>query len=136
MPRLPRTVVFIDDPVAGVSYALNPTNKTATKSMRPARSGLGGRGGTRAQCPERPEYGIRWAPAAGPMNNPNIKTESLGTQTMEGVPVQGTRTTMTIPAGQMGNEQPIQIVTERWYSAGPPDHHPGEAQRSAQAARP
>jgi hypothetical protein len=23
---------------------------------------------------------------------------------------------MTIPAGQMGNEQPIQIVTETWYS--------------------
>jgi hypothetical protein len=24
---------------------------------------------------------------------------------------------MTIAAGQWGNEQPIQIVTERWYSA-------------------
>jgi hypothetical protein len=24
---------------------------------------------------------------------------------------------MTIPAGQMGNEAAIQIVTERWYSA-------------------
>lgn len=112
---LPRTVVFIDDPVAGVSYALNPTNKTANKSIRPARSGLGERGGTRAQFQSGPNtvsMGGR-----GAMNNPNIKTESLGTQTMEGLPVQGTRTTMTIPAGQMGNEQPIQIVTERWYSA-------------------
>jgi len=46
----------------------------------------------------------------------NIKTESLGRQTIEGVPADGTRTTMTIAAGQWGNEQPIQIVTERWYS--------------------
>jgi hypothetical protein len=31
--------------------------------------------------------------------------------------VDGTRVTVTIPAGQMGNDLPIQIVTERWYSA-------------------
>ena len=42
--------------------------------------------------------------------------ESLGTQFMEGVAVEGTRTTMTIPAGQIGNEQPINVVSERWFS--------------------
>ena len=42
--------------------------------------------------------------------------ESLGTQFMEGIAVEGTRTTMTIPAGQIGNEQPISVVSERWYS--------------------
>ena len=36
---------------------------------------------------------------------------------MEGVQAEGTRTTMTIPAGQMGNDAPIQVVSERWYSA-------------------
>ena len=46
----------------------------------------------------------------------NVKTESLGRQTIEGVLADGTRTTMTIPAGQIGNEQPIQIVSETWYS--------------------
>jgi len=35
---------------------------------------------------------------------------------MEGVSAEGTRTTITIPAGQIGNEQPIVTVTERWYS--------------------
>jgi hypothetical protein len=45
------------------------------------------------------------------------KTESLGHQTIEGVQTEGIRTTTTIPAGQLGNEQPIQIVTETWYSA-------------------
>jgi hypothetical protein len=43
-------------------------------------------------------------------------TEDLGSQTMEGVVVNGTRTTHTIPFGQIGNERPITIVTEIWTS--------------------
>ena len=43
-------------------------------------------------------------------------TEDLGTQTMEGVQVTGVRTTRTIPAGEIGNDQPISIVTEVWTS--------------------
>ena len=44
------------------------------------------------------------------------RTENLGKQTIEGVVAEGTRTTTTIPAGQIGNERPIEIVSERWYS--------------------
>ena len=44
------------------------------------------------------------------------KKESLGTQTMEGVNAEGSRTTSTIEAGAIGNDRPIQIVSERWYS--------------------
>ena len=43
-------------------------------------------------------------------------TEDLGSQTMEGVIVNGVRTTRTIPAGQIGNDRPIPIVTEVWTS--------------------
>ena len=43
-------------------------------------------------------------------------TEDLGSQTMEGVLVNGVRTTHTIPAGQIGNERAITIVTEVWTS--------------------
>jgi hypothetical protein len=46
----------------------------------------------------------------------NARRESLGKQAMEGVEAEGTRTTLTIPAGEIGNEQPIQVVSERWYS--------------------
>jgi hypothetical protein len=46
----------------------------------------------------------------------NRKTESLGKQMVEGVEAEGTRTTTTIPAGEIGNEQPINIVWEKWYS--------------------
>jgi TonB family protein len=42
--------------------------------------------------------------------------ESLGTQSIEGVQAEGTRTTTTIPAGAIGNERAIQITSERWYS--------------------
>jgi hypothetical protein len=42
--------------------------------------------------------------------------ESLGTQTMEGVNAEGSRTTSTIEAGAVGNDRPIQIASERWYS--------------------
>ena len=43
-------------------------------------------------------------------------TESLGSQTIEGVVANGVRTTRTIPAGQVGNDRPISIVTEVWTS--------------------
>jgi TonB family protein len=44
------------------------------------------------------------------------KTESLGKEMVEGVQAEGTRTTITIPAGAIGNEWPIDIIEERWYS--------------------
>jgi hypothetical protein len=107
-------MVFINDPVAGANYALNPNDKSATKSEwnpqnRPPRMSRGpdmaGQGGVQGRR--------QMAPGA---QRQNVKTESLGRQTIEGVQADGTRTTMTIPAGQMGNEQPIVIVRESWYS--------------------
>jgi hypothetical protein len=44
------------------------------------------------------------------------KTEKLDARSFDGVQAEGTRITTTIPAGDIGNEQPIQIVNERWYS--------------------
>lgn len=46
----------------------------------------------------------------------NAATEDLGSQTMQGVTVTGTRTTRTIPTGQIGNDAPISVVTEVWTS--------------------
>jgi hypothetical protein len=44
------------------------------------------------------------------------KVEKLASQTIEGVTAEGQKITHTIPAGAIGNEQPIDIVDERWYS--------------------
>ncbi|HEV7682376.1 MAG TPA: energy transducer TonB [Pyrinomonadaceae bacterium] len=46
----------------------------------------------------------------------NAKTESLGKQSVEGVEAEGTRQTVEIPAGAIGNERSIEMVFERWYS--------------------
>jgi hypothetical protein len=45
-----------------------------------------------------------------------LTTETLGTQTINGISAQGTRYSRTIPAGEIGNVKAIVIVTERWYS--------------------
>ena len=96
------TVVFINDPVAGFNYALNLSSKTATRTAGRGRGQPGNRGGR-----------LRAALGNG---QANVKTESLGSKTMEGVSAEGTRTTITIPTGQVGNEQPLQAVIETWYS--------------------
>jgi hypothetical protein len=46
----------------------------------------------------------------------NTKTESLGVKNIEGVEAEGTRSTKIIAAGEIGNERPINIVYEKWYS--------------------
>jgi hypothetical protein len=46
----------------------------------------------------------------------DTKTEELGTRDIEGVSAEGTRRVTTIPEGAIGNERPIEIVYERWYS--------------------
>ena len=45
-----------------------------------------------------------------------VKSETLEPKQIEGVRAEGTRTTITIAAGAMGNALPIEIVSERWFS--------------------
>ncbi|HVS24542.1 MAG TPA: hypothetical protein VMU03_12520, partial [Gammaproteobacteria bacterium] len=55
-------------------------------------------------------------PALEPFAATNRASEDLGRQVLEGVLAHGTRETATIPAGAIGNERPIEITSERWYS--------------------
>jgi TonB family protein len=48
---------------------------------------------------------------------PETTREEIGTDTMEGLPVKGTRVTQTYPTGALGNDRPLSIVTEYWYAA-------------------
>jgi hypothetical protein len=102
---------MINDPVAGVSYVLIPGEKIARKIPR---------------MQGKPDLSVEVLPRRQQMKttdgaDANVKVvqpkkESLGAQVMEGVQAEGTRTTVTISAGDMGNEMPIYIVSERWYS--------------------
>jgi hypothetical protein len=87
-------IIFIEDPVTGAQYVLDARSHTAQK--------MKSRNGT--------------PPRNRPPSSSQAKTESLGTKTIEGVEAEGTRSTLTIPAGQIGNDQPLEIVSERWYS--------------------
>ena len=111
-------VAFVHDPVAGATYALNLDKRTYTKTGRMgARAAEGGAEGARPM--PRMSRGPGGPPPPDGQPRPtrqNVKTESLGRQLVEGVPADGSRTTMTIPAGAIGNENPIQVVTETWYS--------------------
>jgi len=104
----PKSFVVINDPVGGVTYLLHPDEKTAEKMAKPfGKMGGGAREAMRNKRSAREQQEIA---------NGTLHQEDLGTQTIAGVTAQGTRTTRTIPAGQMGNEKPITIVNERWYS--------------------
>jgi len=100
----PRKVIIITDPVGGSIYTLNADTQQARQMPFRAHPGAWNRTEAAGQTArQRPE-------------NPNIKTETLGTQTIAEVTAQGTRITRTIPAGQIGNQSPIVITIERWYS--------------------
>jgi hypothetical protein len=159
----PFSTIFINDPVAGVTYTLDSRSHTALKSV-PFRFEFsnkpGAAGAATVMEGQRFEFKVApgtaaastgnvivTAPVGAPMPHPDmdqlkLKTEvlagatagatyvfktqtgpntnevkeDLGKQTIEGVLAEGTRTTVTIPAGEIGNERAIEVVSERWYS--------------------
>jgi hypothetical protein len=110
----PRTIVNIHDPVAGVMRTIDPQAKTVREmSVRPGPGGRGPNGNPANRgAGNRPNAAPRV-----PRSDPNTVTETLAMQTINGVQATGTRITHTIPAGQIGNVQAIQIVHETWISA-------------------
>lgn len=100
-----KSFVLIHDPVAGTTYELRADTKTAT--LLPARSGDKNNDTLQNRFETRIQQEIA---------NGTLKKDDLGTQTINGVQAQGTRYTRIIPAGQIGNDKPITVMDERWYS--------------------
>jgi len=151
--------VSIVDPVAHLSYVLNPTSRTAYRdTVRMATPGGGGGisadlvakldevakleeevkvrraaetgGAPDAPPPPPPSRGRGVPPPPPPPPVPlgnkvalersaanSRVTEDLGQQNIEGVTATGSRMTTTIPAGAIGNLQPIRVVLEQWVSS-------------------
>ncbi len=158
----PIQTFFINDPVGGVNYILDPRSKVARKLPRmewrwktEEKPGSGANAAPRDEeriVKERhaesrafvftlpatppgegagaPGVAVRQGGTAVALPPPGegaqfeffgsskaeAKTEKLEARNVEGVQAEGLRITTTIPAGDIGNEQPIQIVDERWYS--------------------
>lgn len=107
-------VVFyiVQDPVAHTSLSWNSNAKEATLLHQPAPE---------AAAP-RALSAIRTMPlqantSQAPRPDPNFQHEDLGTKNIDGVNAKGFRITQNIPAGQIGNDQPITVVSESWHSA-------------------
>jgi hypothetical protein len=110
-----RTAVFIHDPVASMSYVLDPAAKTVRQMQLAARGPRPeGRSATDASGHTRQSRGSEFASASG--HGAAAKTEDLGTQVIQGINAQGKRVTRTIAAGQAGNDRALDIVTETWFS--------------------
>jgi TonB family protein len=134
----PPQTIFISDPVAQMSYVLDVRSHIARKmpsyrfevtvaapsedGKQPAQPG-GPAPPTKPDRGETRDYVMTTTPAAGAGYKveyfggaKRTKTESLGKQSIEGVEAEGTRMTVTIQAGEIGNVLPIDVVNERWYS--------------------
>jgi hypothetical protein len=108
----PTSFVMINDPVANAHFILHPESKTAEKMSH----GFGGMRGPKNGAMKGAMTGKFSAHMQEQIANGTLKKEDLGTQTIAGVSAQGTRITRTIPVGQIGNEKPITVVSEHWYS--------------------
>ena len=115
-------LVFIQDPVAQTAYTLNLTDKTAHKMPTPLAVGAVTKaklGTATVSQPNRIAAGGVATAAGGAFfqkqitvnEQAEVHTENLGIQTMQGVSVEGVRTTRTIAAGEIDNDRPIEIVT-------------------------
>lgn len=124
-------MTFIHDPVAKVDLILENHQKTARKvSLPDLPAGAQGKNimvfNSAGPTPPPGAPGQRMAtftraiPAmpVGEGGGPKFetKTEPLGKRMIEGTEAEGTRTTVTIPAGAVGNDLPLVTVSERWMS--------------------
>jgi hypothetical protein len=104
----PPRFTVIADPVEGVTFTLDERLKEARRS--PLKLAF-------ANVIELNKLTTKLEAVRVPSSGSSEPVvESLGTRQIEGVRAEGTRSTTTIPAGQIGNLNPIQLVTERWFS--------------------
>ena len=134
-------VIVISDPVAGVRYTLHPSTHTAMAHSMPSFESL--ETSSMYSLPGRAVQGTVEGSVAveqvgtsqettghfggGLVTSGTLlaqyqklevdETEFLGTRILGGIVAEGTRSTVIIPAGSIGNEQPIEVVSERWYSS-------------------
>jgi hypothetical protein len=116
----PRLIV-INDPVGQVEYLLD----TARGTLRRTRVPPGLAEARRQASGTESSFGVLMPTSAAHRRRaegdaapplPEPKKERLEAQQIEGVMAEGTRITVTIPAGEFDNEQPLEITHEQWYS--------------------
>lgn len=114
--------IEIQDPVGGYRYMFDSNSRTVRRiPYGPLRAQVrNAAGGNVAsviqQLPAKiiPAQSTPRRIAGG--SQPEISNENLGSQTIEGLLVEGTRMTTTWPTGSIGNDRPVTSANERWFS--------------------
>jgi hypothetical protein len=96
-------IVTISDPVAGTYFSLDPVRRVAVRTHQLVAGGI--RSG-----------GRHVLTVTGGDISSETRVEQLGSKEIEGIRADGVRTTMTLPAGAIGNQRPIDVVSEEWFS--------------------
>ncbi|HEX8069905.1 MAG TPA: hypothetical protein VF546_08140 [Pyrinomonadaceae bacterium] len=121
----PPRLIIINDPVGQVGYTIETQTNVARRQALPpglmaARArALGGNAPFSVLIPTSTAH-RRMAEGDSAPPPPEPQRERLEPQLIEGVMAEGTRTTLTVPAGEFDNEQPLVITHEEWYA---PDLH-------------
>jgi hypothetical protein len=116
--------IAIFDPDAGLSYLMRTSNKTYSQSaignpnawtwVSAAGSDASVRPSAARQAPGDPAAAMAQRRFGLPASPP--VTETLPQRTVNGIPANGSRVTITIPKGALGNDRDMKVVSERWYS--------------------
>jgi hypothetical protein len=115
-------LIVINDPVAQVNYLIETERKTVRRTEMPPglaearRRAFGGDDASFGVLMPTNAAHRRAAEGDNAPAPPKPKKEKLDSQMIEGVLAEGTRITVTIPAGEFDNEQPLEITHEQWYS--------------------
>jgi hypothetical protein len=113
------TMIDISDPVAHVRYTLDSQGKVAHRWELPAPGSTNAKGTFAAMLPTSlPTVTTSTAQAVqqSDPSRPHSQFEKLDPQTIDGVAVEGRRTTMTYPVGSVGNDREFVTTSEMWTS--------------------
>jgi hypothetical protein len=121
------TVTTIFDPVAKthidynsdtrIAHVLALPSSTASPSQVTVAMGAPVAGFAAGPLSGNVAFSVQARAVSSPLAGKHTTTEPLGTKTIEGIQVTGTRTTSTIPAGTIGNEKDLTTTREEWYSS-------------------
>jgi hypothetical protein len=102
--------IQILDPVSGSGYILDQPNHVAHRYVVRVLQQAG------PPPPKPMTDAVAKRIEQSPDSFRKFKTETLGTDTIEGVLVEGTRTTETVHTGMEGNDRPMAVIEEVWTS--------------------
>jgi hypothetical protein len=109
-----RTNVNVNDPVTRTRSSWTVPGHTVTVTQLPAPGERSSTNCATTIAPKSPN-----TPTRSPVVRDKPTTEDLGTETIMGLEAQGRRMTTVIPAGQIGNDEPLARTSENWFAMDP-----------------